>query len=243
MKIAVISDIHSNVFALEAVLSHIETFSVDQIVNLGDALWGFVDPVATAHCLMSKKEIIHIMGNCDEMLLQENNPSPSYQFTSPLLNNEILKWLANFRKDYRFENILFVHGCPDSKYAYLTRTITEKGMVQKPLDQIDDTLKDIEADSILCGHDHQRQTTITPKGKLIINPGSVGLPAYMDDHPFPYKVENHSPYARYAILTVENKKITSISHQEVLYDWKTASQMARANGSQEYALSILTGRI
>lgn len=48
--IAAISDIHSNVFALEAVLADIKQRGADQIVNLGDILYGPIAPQATMSC-------------------------------------------------------------------------------------------------------------------------------------------------------------------------------------------------
>ncbi|MFA7462081.1 MAG: metallophosphoesterase family protein [Anaerovoracaceae bacterium] len=62
-KLAVISDVHSNIHALEAVLRDIERKNVDQIVNLGDALIGPVDPVATAERMMKLPNLINVMGN------------------------------------------------------------------------------------------------------------------------------------------------------------------------------------
>ena len=67
--IAAISDIHSNVFALEAVLADIKARSVDQIVNLGDILYGPIAPQATYDLLMAHQdEIITIRGNQDRQI-------------------------------------------------------------------------------------------------------------------------------------------------------------------------------
>lgn len=61
--IAVISDIHSNVYALEAVLRDIDLRGIKTIVNLGDTLFGPIDPMKTAEILMNRPNLIHIMGN------------------------------------------------------------------------------------------------------------------------------------------------------------------------------------
>lgn len=65
-KIAIISDIHSNSLALEAVLKDISARDIQLIVNLGDSLFGPIDPLGTAKQLMDNKKIINIMGNCDQ---------------------------------------------------------------------------------------------------------------------------------------------------------------------------------
>jgi predicted phosphodiesterase len=64
MKIAVISDIHGNFAALEAVLADIDTRGVDIIVNLGDILSGALQPCETADRLSSTQDVSdfkHIM--------------------------------------------------------------------------------------------------------------------------------------------------------------------------------------
>ena len=53
MRYAVISDIHANVWALEAVLNDIERHSVDAILQLGDVLYGPLAPQATYACLQA----------------------------------------------------------------------------------------------------------------------------------------------------------------------------------------------
>lgn len=243
MKIAIISDIHSNIYALEAVLKDIDTKSVDCIINLGDTLLGAVDPIATAKRLMKLDNLINIMGNGDEMLLQEKIKSESYNFTKPLLDEEITGWIKKFKDEWIFENVLFIHGSPDSKYNYLTEIVTEHGIMKKNNSVLNDEIKDIGQKYIVCGHSHMSGSVYVSSGKLIINPGSVGLPAYSDMLPFPHSVENHTPYAKYAMITIENQYVTSIEYNEVSYDWHVASDVARNNNREDYAIPILTGMV
>ena len=53
---------------------------------------------------------------------------------------------------------------------------------------------------LLCGHTHHPRVVRTAAGQLLVNPGSVGLPAYDDERPYPHVIENGSPDARYAIV-------------------------------------------
>ena len=69
ITIAAISDIHSNVFALEAVLKDLKQRNATQIVNLGDILYGPIAPKATYELLMKhQKDIITIRGNQDRQI-------------------------------------------------------------------------------------------------------------------------------------------------------------------------------
>ncbi len=80
MPIAAISDIHSNVYALEAVLADINKREIDVIVNLGDILYGPIAPKATYE-LLKKHEIVTIRGNQDRQIYEasqqeiESNPT------------------------------------------------------------------------------------------------------------------------------------------------------------------------
>lgn len=60
-KIAIISDIYGNSHALKAVLKDISRRKVEMIINLGDSVYGPLDPLGTIEILMSN-EMIHIKG-------------------------------------------------------------------------------------------------------------------------------------------------------------------------------------
>ncbi|WP_240463591.1 metallophosphoesterase family protein [Paenibacillus apiarius] len=91
--IAVISDIHSNIYALEAVLSDIDSRGIKTIVNLGDTLFGPTDPIKTAELILKRPDIINIMGNCDRYLLQEQMESVTFHYVKPVLTPEIHDWI------------------------------------------------------------------------------------------------------------------------------------------------------
>jgi predicted phosphodiesterase len=99
-SIAVISDIHSNILALDLILEDQRKRNVDLIVNLGDCLYGPIDPVQTAIRLMEQDNMIHIMGNCDEILLEKETGGLTYQFVKPLLNEEIHRWIQTFHRTW-----------------------------------------------------------------------------------------------------------------------------------------------
>ncbi|MBF4695516.1 metallophosphoesterase family protein [Fusibacter ferrireducens] len=240
-KIAVISDIHGNVFALDAVLGDIQSRNIDIVVNLGDVLIGPIDPVSTAKRLMDMKDIINIMGNGDELLLQDKITSSSYDFTKPLLTPEMLEWLGEFKREWVYENILFCHASPQSNHQYLLEEVTSKGIVSKSIEKLQFELRDIIQDYIVCGHSHMCKTVYVSDNKVVINAGSVGLPAYTDEEPLPHFIETLSPFAKYVIITTQNKIINKIEYVEVNYDWNKASEIAKNNSRDDYAYPIKTG--
>ncbi len=78
-------------------------------------------------------------------------------------------------------------------------------------------------------------------GRHVMNPGSVGLPAYAEDEPFPHKNESGSPHARYAIVERSDDGF-SIDMRAVAYDWQAAATIAAARGRHIWVAALQTGR-
>jgi hypothetical protein len=76
---------------------------------------------------------------------------------------------------------------------------------------------------------------------VIVNPGSVGMPAYRDVTPLPHAMEAGSPHARYALLTRNGAGWTA-ELRAVAYDWEAAARQAEANGRSDAAHAARTGR-
>jgi hypothetical protein len=76
---------------------------------------------------------------------------------------------------------------------------------------------------------------------LIVNPGSVGCPAYADDVPEEHVVENGSPDARFAIVGPWGGASPSVELVAVRYDAEAAAADALANGFRDWACWIATG--
>ena len=86
-------------------------------------------------------------------------------------------------------------------------------------------LGDVHARVVLCGHSHQQHLIQLPNGPLVLNPGSVGCPAYDDPGADPHVSESGSPYARYAVLSIDEQN-ASADMIALTYDWKAASARA-----------------
>jgi hypothetical protein len=79
-------------------------------------------------------------------------------------------------------------------------------------------------------------------GRLVVNPGSVGLPAYDAPEPFPHRMEAGTPHARYAIAEREADG-WRVEFLAIDYDWTAAAAMCRAHGWLEWGRILETGRV
>jgi hypothetical protein len=93
---------------------------------------------------------------------------------------------------------------------------------------------------IACGHTHIPRVSQSATGQLLVNPGSVGLQAYEDDHPHLYYVENRDPYARYATIEQRGGQWHAQIHP-VPYDFEPMARLAERNGSPGWAQALRTG--
>lgn len=236
MRIAVISDIHGNLAALEAVAADIRRRGVDRVINLGDSLSGPLLPKETAQFLM-ERDWFHLAGNHERALLtlSERSSAPDRYAHSRLSANE-LAWVATLspRADYE-DGIFACHGTPDSDHEALLQTADRPATC----DDISARLGGVTAALVLCGHSHVPRS-VRHRRQLIVNPGSVGLPAFADDYPYPHAIENGSPDARYALLEKTADGWTS-ALLAVPYDHEKMAQLARLRGLPDWECALLTG--
>ena len=244
MKIAAISDIHGNLAALDAVLADIRIRAVDEIVNLGDICSGGLLPGETADRLIPL-EFPTIRGNHERQILTlpVERMGLSDRHAAETLTEAHLAWLDSLPPTLRLtDEILLVHGTPDSDLAYFLETVGPDGLRPATRAEIADRAGVVDAAVILCGHTHLARVEALDDGRLIVNPGSVGLPAYDDDRPYPHRVEAGSPHARYAIVSDEEGYWSAEIHC-VEYDWEQAARIAERNGRDDWARALRTGRI
>ena len=180
MRIAVLADIHGNLLALEAVLRHARGRGVDAVVNLGDSLSGPLMPLETAQFLMAQGWMT-IAGNHERQLLTLG-PAQwglSDTYTHARLTARELDWLAGQPPTGRFLPEVFIcHGTPQSDLDSLLETLEPTGCRTASAREVEDRLGDAGAEVILCGHTHVPRAVRTRSGQLVVNPGSVGLPAW-----------------------------------------------------------------
>jgi len=243
MKLAVIADIHGNLPALDAVLADIARRGVDLTINLGDIVSGPLFPRETAERLMPLG-LPTIRGNHERQLLTHgpDRIGQSDRFAKDALGAEHTAWLAALPETLRIgTDILLVHGTPASDLHYFLESVDGGGARAATPDEIEARAGDTRARLILCGHTHTPRIAKTFDGRLIVNPGSVGLQAYRDEEPVPHTIELGSPEARYAILEIAAE--IAVEMISVAYDWEAAARAADANGRAEWARALRTGSL
>ena len=242
-RIAVLSDIHGNIAALEAVVNDMKQKRVDQVINLGDHISGPLWPKETMKYLM-QQNWINILGNHDRNLISMNPKlhGLSDQFAFQFLGEDDITWLKSLDSKIMFEGLLLFHGTPLKDDVYLLETV-ENGIARLATQaEIEKRLGEVKSNGMLCGHSHIQRVVETPGDILIVNPGSVGLPAYDDVLPEYHVMEAGSPHARYSIIEYQTK-IQSINIIAISYDFKSAVKQAIKNNRPDWAKGLESGFI
>lgn len=192
MRIAILSDIHGNIEAFEAVLEDLKRRTPDRVICLGDLVGYGPDPEEVVQ-LFIKNKFFSVIGN-HEASLKEKKARNTLNFqakensieTEKLLSPDSLQYCIQLENNTVLENLLFVHGFPPSSpFRYLSMTSD------------DDLLKYFRSnDYRICfvGHTHDLlsiywdgstiQCSALSEGrypiehdmKYIVNAGSVGQP-------------------------------------------------------------------
>jgi putative phosphoesterase len=243
MRLAVISDIHGNLLALEAVLADIKRRGADGTVNCGDLCTSPLWPRETFELLETLK-LPTVRGNHDRWIaeLPVERMSPALAYTREQLSVAqraalgqlpVTHWLT--------DSILMCHGTPSDDYTYLMEEGHDGTLVLSRPDAVAKRLEGFQAELVLCGHSHIAGMALAPGNRLVVNPGSVGCPIFADN-PTASRNSARVPHARYAILTQQagrwNAEFISLA-----YDWDAAAARARANGREEWARSYVQASI
>jgi len=244
-RFAAISDVHGNRWALEAVLSDIARLDIRTTVNLGDSLWGPLDPAGTAELLLAL-DPPSVCGNEDRIILAPDPRTGSgatWRFVRSELEPRHLEWLRRqpLAAVAAGGQALLFHGTPRRDDEYLLETVGPAGAALRPPAEVDAILGGVAQGLVLCAHSHVPRAVRLPGGRLAVNCGSVGLQAYDDDSPYSHVMENGTPQARYAILERTARGWTA-EHRAVDYDWEAAAAAAERNGRLDWAGWLRTGR-
>jgi putative phosphoesterase len=244
MRIAVISDIHGNLRALKAVLADIKARGVDLTVNLGDILSGPLEPAETADLLMTL-ELPTICGNHERQLLTQvpEAMGATDAYTVAQLTSKHLAWLSELPVELEVEDVWLCHGTPTSDLEYFLHTVEPSGLREATDEEVAVRADNCGSALILCGHTHLPRTRPLQDGRIVMNPGSVGLPAYEDDRPYRHVVRTGSPNARYAIAERNAAGQWRTSLLELEYDHEGAARTAAARGREDWAIALRSGSL
>ncbi|MGF1908716.1 metallophosphatase family protein [Vibrio kasasachensis] len=245
-KYAILSDIHSNVFALTAVVKHAHAQGVTQFINLGDILYGPIAPKATYEFLQSL-DAVTICGNQDRQIFQATPPqitsNPTMQFILNDLGDEPIEWMKKLPFDKQITDQIYAcHGTPKDDLVYLLEDTLQGDPQLRSDEEIVNLLSGNDTAVILCGHTHIPRCVELSTGQLIINPGSVGMPAYTDDEPHLHSMQTYSSLASYAMLTESDQCQWNVSFHKVAYDVAAATEQAALRKREDWVHFLTTGR-
>jgi predicted phosphodiesterase len=265
-KIAIISDIHGNSLALQAVLEDIERQGCAEIFFLGDLVNG-IDPHTCIKIIRNLKNITCLKGNAEFYVLTadlENFPRkadplfseliPLLQWFKSRLSEDDLAWLQHLPDWIIRDGTCFVHDSPldrstlqnndltgnDDKYHELE--LHSKGitvdMPEADWTNLSSWMDTQSISRVFCGHTH-RPFCRRLAAKLICNVGSVGMPLDGNPHPAWVMLDNHP--GQESIVTV----------RRVAYEMERMLQMVdntsdypdfKANAGREaYKKILVTG--
>ncbi len=233
MQIAVISDIHGNCVALDAVLEDLKPRRVNHLVCLGDAIQGGPQPkqvIARLH----ENGCPVVMGNADAWLLsggETGEPASADRRTKlqavrvwslAQLNSADRAFIGQFQPTVKIEGaggagLLCFHGSPASSHDIILPSLPE--------DEFRRLLEPYAASILAGGHTHLQQ--IRRIGDhFFFNPGSVGV-SYR--HEQPEGRFRFDPWAEYAVLTLEPGR-TGLEFRRVPFDAGDLIEAFRGSG-------------
>lgn len=254
MKIALFSDVHSNLPALKAFFADVEKRKIDAIYCLGDLVGYNIWPNEVIEEI-KKRKIPTIAGNYDfgigrtsddcgcayKTEEEKANGAVSISFTNNTITQKNRKYLRNLPAHIKLEfrlnsnqlNLLLVHGSPRKINEYLFEDRAEKSMLR--------IMEQAGADIMCFGHTHKPYHRILNTGennhfRHAINLGSVGKPKDNDNR------------GCYVILEIDEKSSStdknSVSVEFIKFDYdieKAAKAIENSILPSSYANNLRNG--
>lgn len=240
---AIIADIHGNSDALSAVLDDIDRAGVRQIINLGDHFSGPLAARETADILLARP-METIRGNHDRVLITQapDTMHASDRAAHDQLDRTHLAWIEALQTSLTIADDVFAcHGTPQSDTTYWLEDVLPDGqIISRPRYEVEAFASGTTSPLLLCGHTHIPRGVRLTDGRMIVNPGSVGLPAYDDDQPHYHVMQTGTPHACYATAQRRDGKF-HVSFKQVPYDTQRMVELAKAAGRKDWAKALETG--
>jgi putative phosphoesterase len=210
VRVAVVSDIHGNLPALDAVLAEVEEEGVDAVVVAGDVIGGAFGP-AVFDRLRSLPDVRFVRGNADRFVLEGIDEfGEDWAAERGRMGDDRLAAVAEWPLTHEVDidglgRALVCHAVPTADEPIFT------GIT--PDEEVAALIGDVDADLVVVGHTHIQVDRRLPSGLRIVNPGSVGMP---------YEGRRG---AFWAILG------PTVEHRRTAYDVEAAVASMRTNGA------------
>lgn len=227
-KIAIISDIHGNTTALQAIISDAEKLGATEYWLLGDILLPGPGGNDLFELLQSIPITAAVRGNWDDCVLealdgqygledpQEIQLLRLTQYLMERIDPAYIDYIRNLPmttvKVVNGLRFALSHNLPDKNYGAGLQ-------VANPTEDFDQLVSE-SIDVAIYGHIHKQLLRYATTGQQIINPGTIGMP-YFDWK----KLQNHR--AQYAMIEVEEDGMTNITFRKVAYDYEAELQLAK----------------
>lgn len=231
MAVAVISDVHGNLPALQAVLADIAAEGFESIVSAGDLASGPMPAECIELLASSHIDVDYVMGNTDRGVIAafdtrkagmapEDDAHPIDQFAATRITEMHRDMLDAFRPTVTVGGALVCHGSPASDEFVVT--------MKSPRERVERAAREAAAPVIVGGHVHHQFTSPAGPGRLWVNAGSVGMPY------------EGAPGAYWLALTESGPE-----HRRTSYDVEAAISAISATGypSLSELARILRGQI
>lgn len=215
MRIAVITDVHANLPAMESVVRDMAGQSPDMLVFLGDLVMAGTRPSELVDLMISLDPAIWIKGNTDDWLkVIEDDYEAADERESIIL--EMNAWAKERLNDSQIRTVVdrpisqgfeagghgltFCHGSPAS-YSY--------GILpDKPAEELRREMLGVQGHTLVCGHTHNR-FTMRFESRTFVNFGAVSIPG-----------DDYCQLARYGIVDIEKDRV-SFRPRSCEYDCRT----------------------
>lgn len=224
MRYGIISDVHSNIEALEAVLGELDALGIDELICLGDIV-GYGPNPNECCTMLRERKCISIAGNHDEAAAKDSGIdyfSPlareALEWNRAALTRDHLSYLSDLPRERRFDGFDIVHGAPVYHFDYILDVIDAQAAFNRT-----------DAALTFVGHSHiaevyyqdaSRRTyqqrllhggrvDISPEYRYIVNPGSVGQP------------RDRNPQAAFAVIDVGE---AYVDVRRVTYDVRSVQE-------------------
>lgn len=254
MKLGIVSDIHSNLPAFEAVLAHMDNQGVDKKVCLGDIVGYGPYPNECVELAIEKFNFI-IKGNHDEIacdLSLSNGLAPlaktAIEWTSKQLSNTSLEMLAGLEHGFVTpDGYMFIHGSPRGPFEYVQNIVTASNAFSEPIEDFKiafighthvPEIWHKNSDSFMpklehVSHNGNKENassfrTHLSSEKSIVNVGSVGQPRDRDTR------------ASYAIFDTSNNELEIFRIPYAIE--RTIGKMQRTNLPMELWTRLIHGK-
>ena len=230
-RIAILSDIHGDTRALEAVIADARALGATEYWLLGDILLPGPGREDLFDLLDAIPITAAVRGNWDDCVLealdgeygledpQEIQLLRLTQYLMEGLDPKRIDWLRSLplvkKKEVNGIRFSLTHNLPEKNY----------GGDLRPANRTEnfDQLLDDQTDMAIYGHVHKQLLRYGNQGQQILNPGTIGMP-YFDWEP----IQNHR--AQYALIDVEEDGVTNLQFCKVAYDYEGELQDAKDKG-------------